>query len=115
MGLLRRTLIGDELTEKEKKSLRRTMTDLASVVPIGVLMLLPVISLSQLFLGLYAYNSATFFILYLVLDFPCLNPGFSFSSLSRIPAFAIKMGTWDKYIIVNSLRKYLVQRMVYGL
>ncbi|XP_015878833.3 uncharacterized protein LOC107415073 [Ziziphus jujuba] len=42
MGLLRRTLIGDELTEKEKKSLRRTMTDLASVVPIGVLMLLPV-------------------------------------------------------------------------
>lgn len=42
MGLLRRSLIGDELTEKEKKSLRRTMIDLASVVPIGVLMLLPV-------------------------------------------------------------------------
>ena len=46
MGLLRRSLIGDELTEKEKKSLRRTMTDLASVVPIGVLMLLPVRFLS---------------------------------------------------------------------
>lgn len=42
MGLLRRVLIGDELTGKEKKALRRTVTDLASVVPIGVLMLLPV-------------------------------------------------------------------------
>ncbi|KAG7958288.1 hypothetical protein I3843_10G012900 [Carya illinoinensis] len=42
MGLLRRVLVGDELTEKEKKAFRRTMTDLASVVPIGVLMLLPV-------------------------------------------------------------------------
>ncbi|GKV31860.1 hypothetical protein SLEP1_g40522 [Rubroshorea leprosula] len=42
MGLLRRVLIGDELTEKEKKALQRTLTDLASVVPIGVLMLLPV-------------------------------------------------------------------------
>ncbi|ESQ48887.1 hypothetical protein EUTSA_v10020029mg [Eutrema salsugineum] len=40
--LLRRSLIGDELTGKEKKALRRTMTDLASVVPIGILMLLPV-------------------------------------------------------------------------
>ncbi|KAG2262977.1 hypothetical protein Bca52824_070056 [Brassica carinata] len=42
MELLRRSVIGDELTEKEKKALRRTMTDLASVVPIGVLMILPV-------------------------------------------------------------------------
>eukprot|EP00257_Ricinus_communis_P022061 XP_015581689.1 uncharacterized protein LOC8269720 [Ricinus communis] len=42
LGLLRRALIGDELTEKEKKALKRTLTDLASVVPIGVLMLLPV-------------------------------------------------------------------------
>ncbi|KAI4300521.1 hypothetical protein L6164_033890 [Bauhinia variegata] len=42
MGLLRRVLIGDELTEKEKKTLKRTLTDLASVVPIGFLMLLPV-------------------------------------------------------------------------
>ncbi|KAG8374068.1 hypothetical protein BUALT_Bualt11G0092400 [Buddleja alternifolia] len=41
-GLLRRTLTGDELTEKEKQALRRTLTDLASVVPIGFLMLLPV-------------------------------------------------------------------------
>ncbi|XP_057742714.1 uncharacterized protein LOC130961071 isoform X1 [Arachis stenosperma] len=41
-GLLRRALIGDELTEKEKKTLKRTVTDMASVVPIGVLMLLPV-------------------------------------------------------------------------
>lgn len=32
----------DELTEKEKKTLRRTLTDMASVIPIGVLMLLPV-------------------------------------------------------------------------
>ncbi|XP_068662982.1 uncharacterized protein [Aristolochia californica] len=42
MVLLRRALIGDELTVKEKKALRRTLTDLASVVPIGILMLLPV-------------------------------------------------------------------------
>ncbi|KAF5929934.1 hypothetical protein HYC85_000111 [Camellia sinensis] len=42
MGLLRRFLIGDELTQKEKKVLQRTLTDLASVVPIGFLMLLPV-------------------------------------------------------------------------
>ncbi|KAK4582744.1 hypothetical protein RGQ29_025785 [Quercus rubra] len=42
MGLLRRALVGDELTEKEKKVFKRTMTDLASVVPIGVLMLLPI-------------------------------------------------------------------------
>ncbi|KAA8518533.1 hypothetical protein F0562_016007 [Nyssa sinensis] len=42
LGLLRRVLIGDELTEKEKKALRRTLTDLASVFPIGFLMLLPV-------------------------------------------------------------------------
>ncbi|XVF07601.1 hypothetical protein REPUB_Repub06bG0153400 [Reevesia pubescens] len=42
MELLRRALIGDELAEKEKKALRRTLTDLASVVPIGILMLLPV-------------------------------------------------------------------------
>ncbi|KAL6988461.1 hypothetical protein U1Q18_014212 [Sarracenia purpurea var. burkii] len=42
LGLLRRVLIGDELTDKEKKALQRTLTDLASVVPIGFLMLLPV-------------------------------------------------------------------------
>ncbi|XXG88474.1 hypothetical protein AAC387_Pa12g0678 [Persea americana] len=42
VGLLRRSVTGDELTDKEKKALRRTLTDLASVVPIGILMLLPV-------------------------------------------------------------------------
>ncbi|XP_068659141.1 uncharacterized protein [Aristolochia californica] len=42
MGLVRRALIGDELAEIEKKALRRTITDLASVVPIGILMLIPV-------------------------------------------------------------------------
>ncbi|CAJ2672758.1 unnamed protein product [Trifolium pratense] len=41
-GLVRRTLIGDELTEKEKKVLKRTLTDMATVVPIGVLMLIPI-------------------------------------------------------------------------
>jgi len=41
-GLVKRTVIGDELTEKEKKALKRTLTDMASVVPIGILMLLPV-------------------------------------------------------------------------
>lgn len=48
MVLLRRALTGDDLTQKEKQSLRRTLTDLASVVPIGILMLLPV-SLSFLY------------------------------------------------------------------
>ncbi|XBI38336.1 hypothetical protein VPH35_123391 [Triticum aestivum] len=42
MGLLKRSLIGEELTQKEKQALQRTLTDLASVVPIGILMLLPV-------------------------------------------------------------------------
>ncbi|KAK9072703.1 hypothetical protein SSX86_009138 [Deinandra increscens subsp. villosa] len=41
-GLLRRVLIGDELTDKEKQALRRTLSDLASVIPIGILMLLPI-------------------------------------------------------------------------
>lgn len=40
--LLRRSVTGDELTEKEKQALQRTLTDLASVIPIGILMLLPV-------------------------------------------------------------------------
>ncbi|KAJ7548160.1 hypothetical protein O6H91_07G000700 [Diphasiastrum complanatum] len=42
MGLLRRKILGQELTEREKKVLKRTLTDVASVIPIGVLMLLPV-------------------------------------------------------------------------
>ncbi|WJX79541.1 hypothetical protein P8452_62653 [Trifolium repens] len=42
MGLLRRILMQDELTDKEKKTLKRTLTDMASVIPIGILMLLPV-------------------------------------------------------------------------
>eukprot|EP00252_Welwitschia_mirabilis_P004739 TRINITY_DN1502_c0_g1_i2.p1 TRINITY_DN1502_c0_g1~~TRINITY_DN1502_c0_g1_i2.p1 ORF type:complete len:865 (-),score=201.99 TRINITY_DN1502_c0_g1_i2:380-2974(-) len=40
--LVRRGLTGDELTVKEKKTLLRTLTDVASVIPIGILMLLPV-------------------------------------------------------------------------
>jgi hypothetical protein len=48
MGFLKRVLIGDELTEKERKTLRRTMMDLASVIPIGVLMLLPVSAIIKL-------------------------------------------------------------------
>ena len=50
MGLLKRALIGDELTQKEKQALQRTLTDLASVVPIGILMLLPVSLSSFVFL-----------------------------------------------------------------
>lgn len=46
-GLIRRVLIGDELTEKEKKPLQRTLTNLASVVPIGVLMLLPITAIGH--------------------------------------------------------------------
>ncbi|CAN4094112.1 unnamed protein product [Withania somnifera] len=42
LGLLQRSIIGDELTEKEKQALWRTLTDLASVIPVGFLMLLPV-------------------------------------------------------------------------
>lgn len=56
-GLLRRVLIGDELTEKEKKILRRTLTDLASVFPIGVLMLLPVRFFLISFLYLYEHRN----------------------------------------------------------
>ncbi|KVH88918.1 hypothetical protein Ccrd_024748 [Cynara cardunculus var. scolymus] len=41
-GLLIRVLTGDGLMEKEKQALRRTLTDLASVIPIGFLMLLPI-------------------------------------------------------------------------
>eukprot|EP01018_Ginkgo_biloba_P012128 Gb_31732 [translate_table: standard] len=43
--LLRRAVTGDELTDKEKKTLQRTLTDLASVIPIGILMLLPVLGM----------------------------------------------------------------------
>ncbi|KAI3716601.1 hypothetical protein L1987_67587 [Smallanthus sonchifolius] len=47
IGLLRRVLIGDELTDKEKQALRRTLTDLASVIPIAILMLLPVTAIGH--------------------------------------------------------------------
>lgn len=40
--LLRRKVLGQKLTSREKKILKRTVTDMASVVPIGILMLLPV-------------------------------------------------------------------------
>lgn len=40
--LLKSSISGHNLTEREKKILRRTCTDLASVIPIGFLMLLPV-------------------------------------------------------------------------
>lgn len=40
--LLRRNVLGQKLTNREQKILKRTLTDLASVVPIGILMLLPV-------------------------------------------------------------------------
>ena len=53
-GLLRRALIGDELTDKEKQALRRTLTDVASVIPIGILMLLPVSS--TIFSNLFDYQ-----------------------------------------------------------
>lgn len=40
--LLRRKVLGQNLTSREKKILKRTVTDMVSVVPIGFLMLLPV-------------------------------------------------------------------------
>jgi hypothetical protein len=40
--LLKRSASGEELTERENKVLKRTLTDVASVIPIGILMLLPV-------------------------------------------------------------------------
>ncbi|XP_024519800.1 uncharacterized protein LOC9648011 [Selaginella moellendorffii] len=40
--LLKNGALGQQLTEREKKMLMRTFTDLASVIPIGFLMLLPV-------------------------------------------------------------------------
>ncbi|CAM6050673.1 unnamed protein product [Sphagnum compactum] len=42
MLLLRRAVLGQKLTDREEKILRRTLMDLASVIPIGFLMLLPV-------------------------------------------------------------------------
>lgn len=69
-GLIRRVLIGDELTEKEKKALQRTLTDLASVVPIGVLMLLPV-----------SFDIALFHWLYIIL---LSTAQFSFSILELL-------------------------------
>ncbi|CAN5957392.1 unnamed protein product [Sphagnum jensenii] len=42
MVLLRRAVLGQKLTDREEKILRRTLMDLASVIPIGFLMLLPV-------------------------------------------------------------------------
>ncbi|KAE9619579.1 hypothetical protein Lalb_Chr02g0154741 [Lupinus albus] len=47
MVLVRRSLIGDELTEKEKETLKRTFTDMASVVPIAILMLLPITAIGH--------------------------------------------------------------------
>jgi hypothetical protein len=40
--LLLKRSVGQELTDREQKILKRTFTDLASVIPIGFLMLLPV-------------------------------------------------------------------------
>lgn len=42
VSLLKSSILGHELTDRERKTLRRTCTDLASVIPIGFLMLLPV-------------------------------------------------------------------------
>jgi hypothetical protein len=36
--LLKRSVAGQELTDREQKILKRTFTDLASVIPIGFLM-----------------------------------------------------------------------------
>ncbi|KAH7443213.1 hypothetical protein KP509_02G026100 [Ceratopteris richardii] len=47
MVLIQRSASGEELTEKEKKSLKRTLTDLASIIPIGFLMLLPVTAIGH--------------------------------------------------------------------
>eukprot|EP00897_Mesotaenium_endlicherianum_P007910 jgi/Mesen1/7147/ME000037S06505 len=41
IGLLKRSADGQELTEREKKILKRTVTDLASFLPIAILMILP--------------------------------------------------------------------------
>ena len=41
VSLLKSSMSGHNLTERERKVLRRTCTDLASVIPIGILMLLP--------------------------------------------------------------------------
>ena len=59
MGLLRRVFHGDELTEKEKKGLQRALTDIVSVVPIGVLTLLPVRYLPRIFFYPYIYTRMT--------------------------------------------------------
>ncbi|CAI7814664.1 unnamed protein product [Closterium sp. NIES-54] len=41
MKMLQRAALGQPLTDREAKVLKRTLTDVASVIPIGVLMLIP--------------------------------------------------------------------------
>eukprot|EP00249_Psilotum_nudum_P023588 c28931_g1_i1 orf=179-1192(+) len=47
VALLMRSLLGHQLTERERKFLKRTFTDLASVIPISLLMLLPVTAIGH--------------------------------------------------------------------
>ncbi|CAI6004516.1 unnamed protein product [Closterium sp. NIES-64] len=41
MKMLQRAALGQPLTDREAKVLKRTLTDMASVIPIGILMLIP--------------------------------------------------------------------------
>eukprot|EP00249_Psilotum_nudum_P023590 c28931_g1_i3 orf=712-3279(+) len=47
VALIMRSLSGHELTEREQKILKRAFTDLASIIPISVLMLLPVTAIGH--------------------------------------------------------------------
>jgi len=42
LGLLQEASLGARLTERQGKVLQRTLTDLASVIPIGIIMAIPV-------------------------------------------------------------------------
>ena len=42
IGLLRKQLRGHKITKRERRKIKRTLADIASLVPITILMLLPV-------------------------------------------------------------------------
>jgi hypothetical protein len=49
LGLLQRGARGQSLSSREQRFLKRTLTDVASVIPIGIVMLLPITAVGHAF------------------------------------------------------------------
>lgn len=49
LGLLQRGARGQSLSAREQRFLKRTLTDVASVIPIGIVMLLPITAVGHAF------------------------------------------------------------------